>query len=80
MSCGVGRRRGSDAAWLWLWWRPAAVAPIPPLAREPPYAAGAALKRKTKQKKLKALEGFAPGTKKLPLPEELPLIFTFFCV
>ena len=36
---------------LWLWCRPAAVAPIRPLAWEPPYAAGMALKRqKTKNK------------------------------
>ena len=31
---------------LWLWWRPAAATLIQPLAWEPPYAAGAALKRK----------------------------------
>ena len=30
MSCGVGCRRGSDPAWLWLWCRPAAAAPIGP--------------------------------------------------
>mgnify|MGYP007088182029 CR=1 FL=1 len=29
----------------WLWCRPAATAPIEPLAWEPPYAAGAALRR-----------------------------------
>ena len=28
MSCGVGRRRGSDPVLLWLWCRLAAVAPI----------------------------------------------------
>ena len=28
MSCGAGRRSSSDAALLWLWCRPAAVAPI----------------------------------------------------
>ena len=44
MSCGVGRRRGWDLALLWLWCRPAAL--IQPLDWEPPYAAGAALKRK----------------------------------
>ena len=34
---------------LWLWRRPAATAPIQPLAWEHPYVAGAALKRqKTK--------------------------------
>ena len=45
MSCGVGRRCGSDLAWLWLWCRLAAAAPIGPLAWEPPYAMGAAPKR-----------------------------------
>ena len=35
-----------DLALLWLWCRPAATALIGPLAREPPYAASAALKRK----------------------------------
>ena len=31
MSCGVGRRYGSDPRllWLWLWCRPAAIAPAP---------------------------------------------------
>ena len=33
-----------DPAWLWLWHRLAAVAPIRPLAWELPYAADAALK------------------------------------
>ena len=42
MSCGVGCRRGSDPALLWLWRRPVATAPIQPLAWEPSYAAGAA--------------------------------------
>ena len=32
--------------WLWLWCRPASVAPIRPLAWEPPYATGAAVKSK----------------------------------
>ena len=45
VSCGVGRRCGSDPVLLWLWCRPAAAAPIRPLVWEPPYAAGAALKR-----------------------------------
>ena len=49
MGCGVGRRRDSGLAWLWLWCRPAAAAPLRPLAWAPPYAAGAALKSK-KQK------------------------------
>ena len=54
MSCGVGRRYGSDLALLWLWCRLAATGPIGPLAWEPPYAAGTALERqkdgKQKQK------------------------------
>ena len=33
-----------DPGLLWLWCRPAAVTPIRPLAWEPAYAAGAALK------------------------------------
>ena len=56
MSCGVGCRHGSDSELLWLWCRLAAVAPIQPLARELPYAAGAALetnKQTNKKKKNK---------------------------
>ena len=45
MSCGVSHIRVSDPTWLWLW--PAATDPIRPLAWEPPYAVGAALKRHT---------------------------------
>ena len=41
---------GSHPAWLWLWCRLAAVAPIQPLAWESLYASGAALKRKKKKK------------------------------
>ena len=53
----VGRRRGSDPELLWLWLRPGATAPIRPLAWEPPYAAGAALKRQNgKLKKIKKIE------------------------
>ena len=49
MSCGVGRKWGSDPAMLWLWCRPAATASIEPLAWEPPYAVGAAPKRHTQK-------------------------------
>ena len=42
---GVGCRRGSDPELLWLWRRLAAAAPIQPLAWEPPYAVGVALKK-----------------------------------
>ena len=34
-----------DPESMWLWYRPAVVAPIGPLAWEPPYAKGVALKR-----------------------------------
>ena len=40
-----------DPALLWLWCRPAAVAPIQPLAWEPPCAVGAAPKRQKKNYK-----------------------------
>ena len=40
-----------DPALLWLWHRPAAVALIRPLAWEPPYAAGAGLKRQKDKNK-----------------------------
>ena len=42
---GVGCRHGLDPALLWLWCRPAATAPIRPLAWEPPYATGTALEK-----------------------------------
>ena len=50
---------GLGLALLWLWCRPAATAPIRPLAWEPPYATGAALKRQTNKqinKVVKVLE------------------------
>jgi len=53
VSCGVGHRLSSDVALLWLWCRPAAAAPIRPLAWELPSALGAALEKAKKQKKKK---------------------------
>ena len=53
MSRSVGRRCGLDLALLCLWCRPAAAAPIGPLAWEPPYAAGVALKKSKKKPKNK---------------------------
>ena len=56
MSCGLGHRQGLghryglDLALLWLWHRPAAVAPIQPLAWELAYTTGETLKT-NKQKK-----------------------------
>ena len=45
MSCGVVHRHGLDLELLWLWHRPAAIAPIGPLAWELPYVVGVALKK-----------------------------------
>ena len=53
MSCGVGHICSLDLTLLWLWCRPAAVAPIKPLAWEPPYAVGVALKGQKDKKKKK---------------------------
>ena len=50
MSRGVGCRCGSDPMLPWLWCRPAATALIQPLAGEPPYAVGLALKIKINKK------------------------------
>ena len=59
MSYGVGLKRGSDPALLWLWCRPGATALTQPLACEPPYGTGSALKSK-KQKKGSAFGGQGP--------------------
>ena len=53
MSCGVGCRCDWDPALLWLWCRPAATAPVRPLAWELPYAMGVTLNRQKKKKKKK---------------------------
>ena len=53
MSCGEGHRHNSELALLWLWFRPAAVAPIGPLVWDPPYDVGVALKRPKKKRKEK---------------------------
>ena len=41
---------------LWLWYRPAATAPIQPLAWELPYAVGAAKKKKERRKEREGKE------------------------
>ena len=51
MNCDVGHRWGSDLVSLLN--RPAAAAPVQPLAWKYLYAAGAALKRKKKKEKEK---------------------------
>ena len=50
MSCGVDQGDSSDPALLWLWHRPVAIAPIRPLAWEPPFAMAVALKRQKNKK------------------------------
>ena len=53
MNCGVGHRHDSDPVFPWLWCKPAATAPILPLAWELPYVTGAAKKKKKERKKRK---------------------------
>uniref|UniRef100_A0A8C3VJN5 Interleukin-18-binding protein n=1 Tax=Catagonus wagneri TaxID=51154 RepID=A0A8C3VJN5_9CETA len=67
--CGVGRRCGSDPALLWLWCRPAAAAPIGPLAREPPMCRRCR-PRKTKVQNSLGLQQMVFLT---PLPNLMPL-------
>ena len=52
LSCGVDHRLSSDLALLWLWCRPAAATLIRPLAWEPPYATGMALKKQKRREKV----------------------------
>ena len=52
-SYGIGHRHGLDLVLLWLQCRLAAVAPIQPLAWEPPYALGSAPKRQKNKKEKK---------------------------
>ena len=71
MSCDVGRGHGSDPALLWLGCRPVAAAPTWPLAWEPPYATGAALKRQDKNKYLYLLGPYyMPHCSKSELQQE----------
>ena len=51
VSCDVGRRHCLEPALLWLWLRPAAVAPIRLLAWELPCSVGVALKSKTEKER-----------------------------
>ena len=68
MSCPVGRRCGSDPELLWLWCRPAAVAPIRPVAWELPYAVSVALKKDQKKKKKKKKENLWTSSVFIHLP------------
>ena len=55
-------RQGSDPEllWLWLWHRLVATVPTGPLAWEPPYAVGAAIKKKKKRKETKSQGKLVP--------------------
>ena len=55
VGCGIGCRFDQNP--VWLWHGQAAAAPIRPLARKLPYAAGATLKKK-KNSKIKFLKTF----------------------
>ena len=67
MSCGVGCRHSSDPELLWLWCRTAATAPILPLAWQPPYVMGAALKRQKRGgEQLEVEEGMTTSFFKSP--------------
>ena len=65
---------------LWLWCRPAAAAPIRPLAWEPPHAAEVALemakrpKRKKERKRERRKEGRKEGRKERKSPLGVPVV------
>ena len=61
VSYGVGRRRGSDLVLLWLWCRLAAAASIQPLAWEPPYVMGEALKKKERKENAVSMPSIYPS-------------------
>ena len=76
----VGCRHGSYPTLLWLWHRLAAMAPVQPLAWEPPYAVGAAQemakwKNKTKQNKKTMEYKWRNGKIYLPCIYQRPNIF-----
>ena len=88
MGCGVGCRHSLDPVLLWLWCRPVAAVQIGPLALEPPYATGAALKRQKNKKKSSVLQplpwdavlvgiqavcGFPCGPHRLAVSSRVPL-------
>ena len=84
MSCDVGHRLGSDPALPWRWRKPAAGAPIHPLAWKVPCATGVALKRqKQEERKTEKLDSLAaapysslsPGNhQSLSVSRDLPVL------
>ena len=71
-SCGIGHRCDSDPVLLWLGNRPAAAAPIWPLAQELPYVAGVAVKRAKKGHLLSADILAHPSKISTPYPHFYP--------
>ena len=64
-----------EPALLWLWCRPAAAAPTSPLAREPPYAVGVALKQTNKPKETGCM---SVPTNQFLSPRDVPPLVTMF--
>ena len=72
----VGHRHGWDPALLWLWCRPATVAPILPLAWECPCAVSAALKsqkKKTEERKKRKVRGLWVSLAKVKVRDKILL-------
>ena len=72
MSCGVGCKRGSDPALLWLCCRLVATTPIRPLAWESPYAVGLAqeMAKRPKNKQTKSKNKQTKTTMRLTMKEQ----------
>ena len=79
MSCGVGHRCGSDPELLWLWRRPAAIAPIRPLAWEPPCAGWEAALEKARKTKNIYIYIYAPKERRLSIPLYVLKYFNISC-
>ena len=54
--CSIGCRRSLDLTLPWLWCKLAAIAPIRPLAWEPPCVMGAAQEMAKSQKEIKIIK------------------------
>ena len=65
MNCGVGHRCGPNLVLVWPWCRPTVVALIRPLAWEPPYAVGEALKRQGRKEGRKEEKNLSFGVRSL---------------
>ena len=75
MSCAVGGRRSSDPSLPWLWCRLVATTLIGPLAWEPPYAEGVALKEQRQNRKQNPEELF-PEPRSFHCAGQLPRVIS----